>query len=143
MTGETQHLDPEPAPPPGPASAAATSAESVTRPALAGATLARVARVARAGGAGLTATSQTDVRTSSRPASALGGIPHFNKGIADSTKDTAGERWKKDLAPAKMDTADIGGSPSRGRGAFRRSEPRVQRNECDRRGWVDPATPRT
>ena len=64
------------------------------------------------------AKSQTDVRTSARPASALGGIPFFNKGIADSSKDTAGDQWKKDLAPANMDTADIGGSPAPGRGAF-------------------------
>jgi hypothetical protein len=64
------------------------------------------------------AKSQTDVRTSGKPASALGGIPYFNKGIADSDKDVAGDRWKKDLAPDKMDTADIGGCPAPGRGAF-------------------------
>lgn len=64
------------------------------------------------------AKNQTDVRTSAKPASALGGIPYFNKGIADSSKDTAGDQWKKDLAPAKMDTADIGVSPAPGRGAF-------------------------
>jgi hypothetical protein len=64
------------------------------------------------------AKSQTDVRTSAKPASALGGIPYFNKGIADSDKDIAGDRWKKDLAPDKMDTSNIGGSPAPGRGAF-------------------------
>jgi hypothetical protein len=64
------------------------------------------------------AKSQTDVRTSGKPASALGGIPYFNKGIADSSQDTVGDQWKKDLAPAKMNTADIGGSPAPGRGAF-------------------------
>ena len=60
------------------------------------------------------AKSQTDVRTSGKPASALGGIPYFNEGIADSSQDTAGDQWKKDLAPAKMNTADIGGSTSSG-----------------------------
>lgn len=64
------------------------------------------------------AKSQTDVRTSAKPASALGGIPYFNKGIADSDKDTAGDRWKRDLAPTRMDTSDIGGAPAPGRGAF-------------------------
>ena len=64
------------------------------------------------------AKSQTDVRTSGKPASALGGIPYFNKGIADSDKDIAGDRWKKDLAPDKMDTSGIGGCPAPGRGAF-------------------------
>lgn len=74
------------------------------------------------------AKSQADVRTSAKPASALGGIPYFNKGIADSSRDTAGDQRKKDLAPANMDTADIGGSPGpRPAERFRPPEPRARR----------------
>jgi hypothetical protein len=64
------------------------------------------------------AKAKVDVRATDKPASALGGIPYFNKGIADSAKDTTADRWKKDLAPDHMDTSNIGPCPAEGEGAF-------------------------
>jgi hypothetical protein len=44
------------------------------------------------------------VRTNpQRPASPLGGIDFYNKGVYDSMLDTAGDRWKLDTFPLNMD----------------------------------------
>ena len=63
--------------------------------------------------------SGTDVRTSGHPASALGGIPFFNKGIADAKRDTQGNVWTSDARPGHMDTTNIGEHcVAQGEGAF-------------------------
>jgi hypothetical protein len=50
--------------------------------------------------------SGTDVKTTTHPASAPGGIPFFNKGIADSSMDLASDKWKQDVMPQYMDATD-------------------------------------